>query len=591
MNSIHALGVSKRPFIIMNSADFFLLYLHLANHKIINNCTSYQQEVNDCKTGTFFLEQGSTKKAFCLLAFAGLRKSIAATEWRNPFGGTGFYNQVVLNNNFSQIMGKLRTLTSLKNSIACNYSYGHALVAKLPVGKSKTAAFGPSTFHVKSNNKPVFDIKSQEASLISSHKLRNKFNAQILSQSFKANYISHLKNCNGASFLEVNSQKQFLDKQKSHPLWAFNFASTLQSTGPSIEGQEAPLPLNGKRIEPQGRKDHGMSLVSWASMPYFSGRPASTNPAEQNLYSSTLVANPQPNSYGESVNRQLDELLTIPPLSPVGHALPTVKVEGQEKHFSPERMKTRARKITTLPWELGLANALRTFNKQSCLAGSVQQCLDHPGFVNVEKSSIKSFFDNAKQNSLSASADLTRFYTASWLLESIRAELLLRNSNIKRVLNQVFLLTQQSLYNSSKRPAFQSESALASSTSPFTPKIVKGPGMNQELISVTPNPCQPTAAPLALLGSSLVGLADQSPEGAQILKDSLSKATVIPSLIKGLRVTLSGRMGGRKGMAKTLTKTAGRVPSSTLREKVDFAKGVVQTKTGSLGIKVWICYN
>ena len=73
------------------------------------------------------------------------------------------------------------------------------------------------------------------------------------------------------------------------------------------------------------------------------------------------------------------------------------------------------------------------------------------------------------------------------------------------------------------------------------------------------------------------------------IKSDLSK--IVPDLIKGLKITFSGRMGGKKGMAKTLTKTLGRVPLSTLREKVDFAKGTVKTKVGSLGVKVWICYH
>lgn len=130
-------------------------------------------------------------------------------------------------------------------------------------------------------------------------------------------------------------------------------------------------------------------------------------------------------------------------------------------------------------------------------------------------------------------AFLSKFYTASWLLEFICTELGLPNSNIKRVLNQTFLLTQQKI---SRQP--------------------QGPQINS------------------------------------FHKGNSSKnLSLIPHLIKGLKVTFSGRMGGKKGMAKVLTKTLGRVPLSTLREKVDFAKGTVKTKVGSLGVKVWICYN
>lgn len=60
---------------------------------------------------------------------------------------------------------------------------------------------------------------------------------------------------------------------------------------------------------------------------------------------------------------------------------------------------------------------------------------------------------------------------------------------------------------------------------------------------------------------------------------------------KGLTVTLSGRLSkSKKGMAKTVSKTIGRVPLSSLKQKVDYSQGHVTTKLGSLGIKVWITY-
>jgi len=172
----------------------------------------------------------------------------------------------------------------------------------------------------------------------------------------------------------------------------------------------------------------------------------------------------------------------------------------------------------------------------------------------IYNSTIRDYFNLVKGSIYTAQHVSTIFFTASWLLEAIRGELGMRNANIRRVLNQTFLLTQQPLFNRSlhhqnKFPQFDT-----------------------------------------------VGKADSHQDGVNSTTSNLPPAyfdttTVIPDLIKGLRITFSGRMGGKKGMAKTLTKTVGRVPLSTLREKVDFAKGVVHTKTGSLGVKVWICYH
>lgn len=62
-------------------------------------------------------------------------------------------------------------------------------------------------------------------------------------------------------------------------------------------------------------------------------------------------------------------------------------------------------------------------------------------------------------------------------------------------------------------------------------------------------------------------------------------------ILRGLTITISGRLSGRKqGMAKTVTKTIGRVPLSGLKQTVDYDQGFVTTKLGSLGIKVWVFY-
>ncbi len=61
--------------------------------------------------------------------------------------------------------------------------------------------------------------------------------------------------------------------------------------------------------------------------------------------------------------------------------------------------------------------------------------------------------------------------------------------------------------------------------------------------------------------------------------------------ITGARVTLTGRLGSRKkGMAQQISKCVGKIPLSTLRQKVDYSQGFLVTRLGLIGVKVWVCY-
>jgi hypothetical protein len=63
------------------------------------------------------------------------------------------------------------------------------------------------------------------------------------------------------------------------------------------------------------------------------------------------------------------------------------------------------------------------------------------------------------------------------------------------------------------------------------------------------------------------------------------------SPIKGMRITIAGRLGSRKkAMAQQVSKCVGKVPLSTFRQKVDYKQGVLPTRFGLVGIKIWVCY-
>jgi small subunit ribosomal protein S3 len=56
---------------------------------------------------------------------------------------------------------------------------------------------------------------------------------------------------------------------------------------------------------------------------------------------------------------------------------------------------------------------------------------------------------------------------------------------------------------------------------------------------------------------------------------------------KGIRILLSGRLGGVKIARKERTER-GSVPLSTLRAGVDFARDTARTRYGAIGVKVWV---
>lgn len=57
---------------------------------------------------------------------------------------------------------------------------------------------------------------------------------------------------------------------------------------------------------------------------------------------------------------------------------------------------------------------------------------------------------------------------------------------------------------------------------------------------------------------------------------------------KGVRIRLSGRINGAE-IARTEKFQSGTIPLSTIREDIDFAIVPALTKSGYIGVKVWIC--
>jgi len=57
---------------------------------------------------------------------------------------------------------------------------------------------------------------------------------------------------------------------------------------------------------------------------------------------------------------------------------------------------------------------------------------------------------------------------------------------------------------------------------------------------------------------------------------------------QGIKIQVSGRLNGAE-MARSEMYKDGRTPLHTLRADIDYALAEALTKTGLLGVKVWIC--
>jgi len=57
---------------------------------------------------------------------------------------------------------------------------------------------------------------------------------------------------------------------------------------------------------------------------------------------------------------------------------------------------------------------------------------------------------------------------------------------------------------------------------------------------------------------------------------------------RGVKIKLAGRIAGAE-IARRETYKAGTIPLSTIREEVDYAEVPSLTKSGYVGVKVWIC--
>lgn len=71
----------------------------------------------------------------------------------------------------------------------------------------------------------------------------------------------------------------------------------------------------------------------------------------------------------------------------------------------------------------------------------------------------------------------------------------------------------------------------------------------------------------------------------KVMKQTINKIERAGAL--GVKVCISGRLNGAE-IARTEKLVSGKVPLSTLRADIDYARGTAHTAYGTIGIKVWI---
>ena len=89
-----------------------------------------------------------------------------------------------------------------------------------------------------------------------------------------------------------------------------------------------------------------------------------------------------------------------------------------------------------------------------------------------------------------------------------------------------------------------------------------------------------------LVGRNVAEQLERRMPHKRVVNQAMSR--VIGAGAKGVKIVLAGRIAGAE-ISRTEKYGQGTVPLSTIREDVRFAKAPALTKSGYVGVKVWIC--
>jgi len=120
----------------------------------------------------------------------------------------------------------------------------------------------------------------------------------------------------------------------------------------------------------------------------------------------------------------------------------------------------------------------------------------------------------------------------------------------------------------------------------FISKIISSPSSSKLKLEIKVEPVKEPNLDAYLVGLMIADqLAKRLPQ-RRVAAVAMEK--VMTAGAKGIKIILSGRIGGADISRRETYKT-GMMPLSTLRENIDFAVCPSLTRSGYVGVKVWIC--
>lgn len=108
---------------------------------------------------------------------------------------------------------------------------------------------------------------------------------------------------------------------------------------------------------------------------------------------------------------------------------------------------------------------------------------------------------------------------------------------------------------------------------------------NENALEISPMDVRAPDLSAYLVGQNIVDQLLRRLPAQRVMNQTIDR--VMRAGAKGVRVVLSGRIGGAE-IARREWKAAGTMPLHTLRQDVDFASVPALTKSGYVGVKVWI---
>ena len=110
--------------------------------------------------------------------------------------------------------------------------------------------------------------------------------------------------------------------------------------------------------------------------------------------------------------------------------------------------------------------------------------------------------------------------------------------------------------------------------------------MAKQRIELTVEPVKEPQLNAFLVASTIADQLARRMPNKRVCNQALER--VMNAGAKGVRIKLSGRINGAE-IARRETYKQGSIPLSTIREEIDFAHVPSLTKSGYIGVKVWIC--